>query len=301
MESDEVHGAHVQARFRHLVAGTVADDEGHFEFRLELATPLDDAGWQRIDLELMDPKPRSGQTVSAAAQVLVPAATARFGLISDIDDTVLWSSVTNKLKMLAMLVRSNARTRKPFKGVAAFYRALRDGAGGHEDNPVFYVSSSPWNLYVPLVEFLSLHGLPSGPLMLRDFGDHLLFAGNEHRDHKLRCIEQVFLTYPELPFVLVGDSGERDPEIYAALVHEHPGRVRAIYIRSVDLDPSRIEAIDRLIDEVRHSGAQLVLVPDSEFAATHAAGEGLIAPAALVDVRADKRADEHAGSVRGLR
>ena len=285
METDEVPGAHVQARFRHLVVGTVADDEGHFEFRLEPAVPLENAGWHRIDLELMEPKPRSGQAVSAAAQVLVPPETARFGVISDIDDTVVWSNVRHKLRMLSMLVRTNAHTRKPFKGVAAFYRALHDGAGGGESNPVFYVSSSPRNLYVPLVEFLALQGLPGGPLMLRDFGDHLLFAGGEHRDHKLRCIEQVFATSPELPFVLIGDSGERDPEIYAELVHDHPGRVRVVYIRSVDPDPSRIAAIDRLVETLRPAGVPLVLAPDSEFAAVHAASEGLIATAALAAVR----------------
>lgn len=72
----------------------------------------------------------------------------------------------------------------------------------------------------------------------------------------------------------------------------YPDRIKAIYIRSVNPDPARIEAVDRLAQEVRSSGAQLVLVPDSEFAATHAAGEGLIAAAAVADVRADKRGDQ---------
>jgi phosphatidate phosphatase APP1 len=75
--------------------------------------------------------------------VLVPAATARFGIISDIDDTVLWTNVTNKLNMALLMVRSNAHTRKPFQGVAAFYRALSQGVAGNEDNPVF-VSSGSW-------------------------------------------------------------------------------------------------------------------------------------------------------------
>jgi phosphatidate phosphatase APP1 len=60
---------------------------------------------------------------------------------------------------------SNARTRKPFSGVAALYRALHRGR-----NPFFYVSNSPRNLYVPLVEFLQRQGLPAGPLLLRDYG-----------------------------------------------------------------------------------------------------------------------------------
>jgi phosphatidate phosphatase APP1 len=198
--------------------------------------------------------------------------------------------------MLALLMRSNARTRKPFKGVAAFYRALARGAGGAEDNPVFYVSSSPWNLYGPLVDFLAIQRLPRGPLLLRDFGEHLLFGGGDHRSHKRAAIDRILDTYPGLPFVLIGDSGERDPEIYAEIVAARSGRIRTVYIRSVDPDPSRIEAIDALIRTVRSAGVELVLAADSEAAAAHAATSGLIDAAALAEVRADTDADAHARS-----
>jgi phosphatidate phosphatase APP1 len=188
---------------------------------------------------------------------------------------------------------SNARTRKPFEGVAAFYRALHQGASGSEGNPIFYVSKSPWNLYVPLVEFLELQGIPAGPLLLRDYGKHLLFAPDRHKEHG---IARILATYPKLKFVLIGDSGEEDPEIYSEIVRRFPDRIRVIYIRSVHRDPARLAAIDRLIVEVKHTGCQLVLTPDSEFAATHAAGEGLIAPAALARIRRDRAADEKTGN-----
>jgi len=83
-----------------------------------------------VELELL--APRAGAT--ATGKVLVPPARARFGVISDIDDTVVQSHVTRKLRMVVGLALSNARTRKPFEGVAAFYRALHEGAGG-EGNP----------------------------------------------------------------------------------------------------------------------------------------------------------------------
>jgi phosphatidate phosphatase APP1 len=294
MESDELPGARVRACFRDVCVETVADDEGHFSTRLPLPAPLAESGWQPVDLELVDAPTRRRGAVRATAEVLVPSPSARFGVISDIDDTVLWSNVRSRLRMLAMLMRSNARTRKPFKGVAAFYRALHRGAGGHERNPLFYVSSSPWNLYGPLVDFLDIQALPRGPLLLKDFGDHLLFGGGDHRAHKRACIDRILDAFPALPFVLIGDSGEQDPEIYADVVDRRPGRVRTIYIRSVDPDPSRIEAIDRLIEVVRPTGVELVLAPDSEFAAAHAAAQGLIAVEALNEVRADKRADTKA-------
>ncbi len=291
--SDEVPGAVLRASFGGIEQDIVADDSGYFHAALKLPQPLA-GGWHAVRLTLQDPKPRSGPPAEAEARVLVPPAAARFGVISDIDDTVLWSNVTSKLRMLKMLAMSNAHTRKPFKGVTAFYRALQRGAEGDAGNPLFYVSSSPWHLYTPLVDFLESQSLPLGPLLLKELGVRSLFGAGSHMDHKLTHIAQILETYPHLPFVLIGDSGQQDPEIYREVVRRYPQRIRAIYIRSVDPDPARIEAIDRLAEEVNDSGTQLVLSLDSEFAAAHAAGAGLIAAAAVADVRADKRGDQAA-------
>ena len=77
--------------------------------------------------------------------------------------------------------------------------------------------------------------------------------------------------------MLIGDSGERDPEIYADVVRRHPDAIKVIYIRNVNPDPARIEALDRLVEQVAASGAQLVLTSDSAAAAEHAIAAGLIA------------------------
>jgi phosphatidate phosphatase APP1 len=243
---------------------------------------------------LADAASGTAGATGTTAQVLVPPASARFGVISDIDDTVVWTHAADRLRMLWTLLRTNAHTRRPFEGVAAFYRALAAGAGGDEGNPIFYVSSSPWNLYAPLVEYLDTQRIPLGPLLLKDFGDHTLFTSGDHGSHKHASIERIMARYPALPFVLVGDSGEQDPEIYSEVVRAHPERVRVVYIRSVNPNASRIAAIDRLVEQMRHSGAQLVLAPDSTFAATHAAAEGLIHAAALRAVRSDSGRDRHA-------
>src|SRR6185503_10375495 len=231
-------------------------------------------GWNAVQLVLGTPR------IRATGRVLVPPAEARFGVVSDIDDTIVYSNVLSKWRMILTIAFSNARTRKPFKGVGAFYRALHSGV-----NPVFYVSKSPWNLYAPLVEYLEVQGLPLGPLVLRDFGLRM------KKHHKVEAIEAILRTYPALPFILIGDSGEEDPEIYAAIVRRHPRRIRAVYIRSVAPRPGRIKAIETLIRQIAPTGCQLVLAPDSEFAAAHAAGEGLIPAAELANVRADKKAD----------
>jgi phosphatidate phosphatase APP1 len=256
MESDEARGVPVRATFQGRRYEAVTDREGYFHF--DLAVRKGAVGWQEIAFE-------SGAT----GRVLIASPDARFGVISDIDDTLVPSGATRKLRMVLKLALSNALTRKPFEGVAAFYRALHAGV-----NPIFYVSKSPWNLYLPLLELLRIQKIPLGPLLLRDYGLHLLRRGKQ--EHKLVQITRILETCRSLPFVLIGDSGERDPEIYSEIVRRHPGRIRTIYIRAVEPDAQRLAAIGRLADRVRPTACQLVLFPDTAFAAAHAAGEGLI-------------------------
>ena len=228
---------------------------------------------------------------------MIPPATAKFGVISDIDDTVIWSNVTNKLKLILTVTLLNERTRMPFKGVAAFYRALQEGASGNENNPIFYVSKSPWNLYTLLVEFFKIHSIPMGPLFLRDLGSN---QPSTKVNHKVNRIEMILNRYPHLPFILIGDSGEQDPEIYRDIVKAFPGRIRAIYIRSVNPEPSRIAAIDKLIVEVRETRSPLVLALDTEAAAAHAASEKLISMDGLAEVRSEKKIDKTAPSATDI-
>ncbi len=211
--------------------------------------------------------------------VLVPAG-ARFGVISDIDDTVVRSSVTSLLRMVWTTFLNNAHTRLPFEGVASFYHALQRGEGG-EFNPIFYVSNGPWNLYDLLEDFLDVHGVPAGPFFLRDWSPSTVRSAAEH---KLGTVRALLATYPELPFVLIGDSGEKDPEIYHQAVREHPGRIRAIYIRDVTTK-KRDTAVQAIAREVSSLGVEMLLVPDTVAAAEHAVREGLIATEALPGVR----------------
>jgi phosphatidate phosphatase APP1 len=279
LESDEVPGARLRARFLGVEAEATTDAEGYFRLSLDPRGRLGPAAWQEVELELLEP----GEGVKATARVLVPSERAKFGVISDIDDTIVASHVANKLKMILTVALSNARTRKPFQGVAAFYRALHAGV-----NPVFYVSKSPWNLYAPLIEYLEVQGLPLGPLLLRDFGFR------REKEHKRKAIEDILGTYPALKFILIGDSGEEDPEIYSAIVKRFPERIRVIYIRSVN--PKRIAQVEKLIAEVAKTGCQLVLAADSEFAAAHAAGEGLIQASELRAVRSEKELESNSSN-----
>jgi phosphatidate phosphatase APP1 len=294
IESDPLPFARVRARLaaaremRH--EEIVADDEGFIRHWLPASGSLAPPGWHTIDLDLADPP--NGQPVRATAQILTPAPTATFGVVSDMDDTVLQSEVTSFLRAARMVLLENALTRLPFPGVAAFYRALERGATGAEANPIFYVSSSPWNLYDVIDGFLEAQRIPTGPLLLRDWDFGKLTE--RHARHKGIVIREIFATYPELPFLLVGDSGQEDPEIYAEIVREHPGRVKAIYIRNVSPNPERSEHIRALAREVADAGSTLVLADDTLAVARHAAMHGWIASGALDEVGGEKRDDEGA-------
>ena len=163
----------------------------------------------------------------------------------------------------------------PFEGTTELYRALVAGPGGRARNPVFYVSKSPWNLYDVLVEFLDRQELPRGPLLLRDMG----LYSEAPLDHKTSAIEKILATFQTLPFVLIGDSGERDPDIYLQLAARFPGRIRAIYIRDVGSGSLRRRQIDALVEDARRRGTEMVLVTHAREALAHARARGLAAPA----------------------
>lgn len=124
-ESDEIPGACLLARFQGQVYEVTADDEGYFELWIEAVEPLPaDQLWRDVDLELVEPLRPGHFPVRATGRVLVPPATAQFGVISDVDDTVVVTDATDLLKMAQNVFLGNAHTRLPFPGVNAFYQAL---------------------------------------------------------------------------------------------------------------------------------------------------------------------------------
>jgi phosphatidate phosphatase APP1 len=281
--SDEVAGARVRASFGRLHVETTADAEGFFDVRFRLAEPLaGPARWHPVELELLSPPSPGGGEVRSVGHALVPHG-AGFGVISDLDDTVVRSNATNVLKMAWIVVRNNAHTRPPFEGVGAFYKALQRGKEGGSFNPIFYVSSSPWNIYDMLEDFLNVHGVPPGPLFLKDWSPTVL---GKHQGYKLGVIRELLNTYETLPFVLIGDSGEKDPEIYLQTIREHPKRIKAVYIRDVT-SHERDAEVKALAEEARKLGTEMVAVPDTTAAAEHAASIGLIAPDEITTVRSE--------------
>lgn len=296
-KTDEVARARLKADFGGLVSEIEADMEGFFDVEIDTGESNADGSFHELGLELLHPK--LGTPPTAKGQILIPPDSARFGVISDIDDTVIKSNVRNRLQLLATTFLTNEHTRLPFEGVAEFYRALRDGRGGNENNPIFYISSSPWNFYALLNAVFAKRDIPPGPIFLKDFGTHTPFSASDHQAHKLENIRRVLNMYPDLPFILLGDDGEQDPEIYRQVVKDFPGKIKVIYIRKVRKIVNEEEALN-LIRQVRESGSQLLYVTDTDSAAVHAASENLIAAKSVTKVGEAKELDRQSPPAEAL-
>ncbi|HEY8381285.1 MAG TPA: phosphatase domain-containing protein [Microvirga sp.] len=294
-----IAGAVVSARFYDTEERVTTDGDGYFRVHLRPRSepPAQDL-WHTIDLVLEHP-----QRVEARGQVFIPPEGSRYVVISDIDDTIMHTGVANKIGMLWRLFVEDAESRVAFPGVAALYKALHTGASGREANPILYVSRAPWGLYNILDEFFDLHGIPVGPMLfLREWGVSWKSPlPRKAEDHKQDLIRNMLGLYSDLPFILIGDSGQHDPEVYRQIVEEHPGRVLAVYIRNVSRDERRIEEIEGLAAAVATAGSSLVLAADSLAMAEHAADLGLIPPQAVADVMSEKSAQAEPSTASGTR
>ena len=291
-ESDEVPGVEVKLRFGTAETAVATGPEGYYSATIEPSTPLrDDCLWENAIASLAD------GTLATPQPVLQVPPDARIGVISDIDDTILHSGITDWKTAAQLTFLHNARTRKPLQGVAKLYQALQEGPGGGAPKaPIFYVSSSPWNLYDLLDDFMDLNAIPCGPVFLRDLGlDETKFIKSTGHGHKLERAAGLIERYPHLRWVLLGDSGQADAELYAEAARTFGNRISAIYIRDVDplLDSPLDKSVDAHIERVAGTSVPMLRARDSLAMAEHAAGLGLLDAARIVDIAAEVQRDAH--------
>ena len=260
------------------------DSEGYIDLWVE---PPPDArdGWNRLCGRLA--RDTAGEEVEL--DVFMAGDRAEYGVISDIDDTVIETGATNLLKRAHALFWAAAEHRLPFEGVAGFYQALAKGSKGTADNPIFYLSSSPWNLYPHLIDLLAMHDIPTGPMLLRDwgFGPEGFAPDGKHR-HKLDKARTVLDTFSDLPFILFGDSGQEDARHYATLVEAYGDRIRAVYLRDVG---RRKHDFRRQVDRMLDVGVPVLVAADTLAAVRHAEAMGFVPPTSEQDVQRERARD----------
>lgn len=273
-ESDEIGGATVRVSWADKSVMLTTDEEGYVYLQTDHGLDLSatDAPSFLITFELLEKGRIIYQTNSS---IYVTASSATFGVISDVDDTILQTGVTSTLKwrVLVNVLTKHSHQRLPLEGAGEFYERLHDGKTGMERNPFFYLSNSPWNIYDYLTSFLEKFEFPKGPLLLRDIDSKFLKKKGYETGHKYQSILTILKMYPDLPFILIGDAGEIDIDIYVSIAKLFPDRIKSICIRAVRKD-SKTERVRQVMEE--HPELDTVLISNPDEALVFAKERGYI-------------------------
>lgn len=230
--SEELAGIPVECRGFGQALSAETNEEGYFDFEFRCDEPLPPTTqWQYVELATPE---HQAQQRSFKVPIIAPGTDNHWGIISDIDDTVVETGATDFLKNWRRVLVDQPQDRLAVPGASSLYKMIaRDHLA--PARPFFYVSSSPWNLYGFIAEFMELNGIPHGPMFLKDYGiDATQLIRKSHDQHKLHAIETVLAFYPGLRFLLIGDNGQRDVSVYSKVVSDFPDRVAAVFIRDVD-------------------------------------------------------------------
>lgn len=201
------------------------DHEGYFEF----LQPIDVSNLERMEIELSSniSSHRYVQSVHLDAY----NDDVPLGIISDIDDTILRTKVKSfiRLKMIYYTIFVNPFRRKPIENAALFYHKKLASIKGY--GPIIYLSNSPWNMYHYLKVFLEFNHFPKGELKLRDFGRQMLKKKPPlTQQNKYMEIEKLLRVFSFTNFILVGDTAEKDFDIYTTIKKKYPVRVEEIIL-----------------------------------------------------------------------
>lgn len=213
----------------HTFAGS--DRDGHFQGEVQIT--IDEAARLAPDGRLQfSAITRDGddRRFDGVAHLISPTGIT---VISDIDDTIKFTESTDTTNMIRNTFLHEFRA---IDGMPKLYQRWAEaGAEFH------YVSLSPWQLYEPLVECFHDVGIPEGPFHLRRFrvkDQSLLTLFADALEEKSRVIRPILEAYRKRRFVLVGDSGQKDPEVYGQMARAHPDQVLRIYIRDITGEPA---------------------------------------------------------------
>lgn len=233
--------AKVEIIFQNKSYVVSTDEDGVFELHIVDSKPILNEK-EQVLFQVLEPLSKE----TSIAHMDVTRYSGQTGVISDIDDTIIISHSTDIGKKFWLSISKNAFSRRPLPGVSEFYRKITQD----KRLPIFYVSSSDWSLYDLIQDFLRFRLIPEGPILLKDKHINLRniwkSGGGDH-SHKANKIELIMNMFPQMQFYLIGDSGQHDPEIYAQVIKDYPGRVKDVFIRIVGtLDADRESELKKL-------------------------------------------------------
>ena len=224
---------------------TLSDEEGYFE--LTLPRTKGKTGWDIYDICFSENKIRTELTA------LIPSASAKFGVISDIDDTLIKTDAWSLRRNLWNSLTGNAQSRHVYPDAVQLISNLHAKV-----NPVYYVSSSPWNMHGFLTEIFDRAGLVRGPKFLRDLGiSDTKFITGTRGNHKSDAIDAILAANPDLPFILLGDTGQHDAHVYYEAILRHPNRIQRIILRTPQ--PKLSKTNQAWVDKIKETQTPLFI------------------------------------------
>lgn len=200
-----------------------ADRGGFIDVRVK--NPGLPPGWHTIQITTTD-----GDAATIDVQIIDSAET--FGIVSDIDDTILSTWLPRPLLAAWNSFFLTEQARQAVPGMAQLYQGL---LSEHPGAPVIYVSTGAWNTFPMVNRFLARHGVPKGALLLTDWGPTNTGWFRKGPDHKRTCLRELARDLPNIAWLLVGDDGQHDPDLYAEFATLQPKHVRARAIRQLSV------------------------------------------------------------------
>jgi phosphatidate phosphatase APP1 len=265
--------AKVRLYFYDQVIDQKAEYDGFFKFEWKALNEVS-AGWH--DVKVVALADNDEVTAQSEGKIFVPHIT-QYAFISDIDDTIMVSHSATIGRRLRELFIKNPRTRKTFPSVTNYYQLLAKAhTSPSQPNPLFYVSSSEWNLYDYLVETFRFNALPEGTFLLNQIKrwKNLIKSGKTGHEGKLLRVMRIIDAFPNQQFVFFGDNSQQDPAIYQAIATKYPSSVAAVYIRNIR--PSKATETKELLAKVEAQGIKTCIFAHSDDAMAHSKQIGLI-------------------------
>ena len=264
----EVSGVTVLVTLGRTSGAAVTDSEGYFSVGLPVDNTVSVADGRVGAQATID---GVGDDIWLIEGFVVGRDTSRI-VISDVDDTLLLNGSGDVLRTVWNTAAGTALTRRPVPGTPELYRHLVAATDSRAKCPIFYVSSSPWNIYDFLIAFLNHRKFPAGPLALRDFGMNRATLGGAHGSHKRDRITEILSRVPDASVVLVGDSSQQDAEAFAEIIKVHERRIVGAFIRDVG-DTEKADAVQEIADSIAEvaidGGPLMSLVEDMDEIVPH--------------------------------
>ena len=276
-------GVVVRAELGGLAVEAVTDRHGFVAVTMKV--PDIEPGWHEVTVRTVPQRDDIIEEVSCTGRVFKPHPQAPFAVISDLDDTVIRSGLTEGLAAMRRTLLGDQHTRQAIPGMSSFYRGMaRAGSVDGVEPGFFYVSTGSWSFYEMLVQFLQLRGFPRGPLFLTDWGPTDRYLHRSGAAHKKHTIGRLMQAYGTTGFVMVGDTGQGDYDAYTDAARHFPDRVKLIVLLPVG-DRERDAEVKEMAITARGEGVPVHVVDSVAEAATIALELGLCDSMTLEEVR----------------